>query len=60
MSGWEKVVVGGGNVTEKAGYKVSAEGDPQSFSIPASSYHRALEKTQELEAPDISLRVQVR
>lgn len=60
MSGREKVVVGGGNLTEKASYKVSAEGDPQSFSIPASSYHRALERTQGLEAPDISLRVRVR
>lgn len=53
-------MVEGGNLTEKASYKVSAEGDPQSFSIPASSYHRALEKTQGLEAPDISLRVRVR
>lgn len=41
-------------------YEASAEGEPQSFSTPASSCHRALEKTPELEAPDSSLRVQVR
>lgn len=47
-------MVGAGNLAERVEYTVSAEGVPNPCYIPASSYPRSLEMTQEFEAPDIS------